>query len=668
MWPMQIVVNIPQVLDRAIGFHQLRQFAEAERLYGQILQVEPKNFKARHLLGVARYQQGQNAEALALIGDALKINPGDPQALANYGLVLHALRRFPEALAIYDKALASDPNNADTLCNLGNLLQDMKRATAALASYDKALAVKPDHFNSLNNRGNTLVVLMRLDEALASLDKALAINPDQVQLLNNRGAALIELKRYTEALINYERALAIDPNHLYALGGMADVALNLCDWQRTETLGRQIRTCIAENKTIIPPVTLLGYCSDALLQLQCARSNVQSRISLLPRPLWDGTAYRHGKIRIAYLSSDFGLHPVAFQLAELIECHDRTRFEVLGISTGPGGGSEIRDRLAKAFDSFHDVNAESDLAVAGLLRRLEVDILIDLNGHTRGSRFEILSYRPCPVQVNYLGFPGTMGADFIDYVIADKIVVPFDQQSFFTEKIVHLPDSYWVSDAKRTIGATPTRKQAGLPEQGFVFCCFNNNWKITAPVFEVWMRLLGSVPGSVLWLKEGSDSLRNNLRREATVRGIDAQRLIFAGRVELGEHLARHRLADLFLDTLLYNAHATASDALWAGLPVVTCRGKAFAGRVAASLLYAVGLPELVTDSLDEYEALVLKLARDPVLLHSLRGKLEQNRLTYPLFNTDRFRRNIEAAYTRMWEITQQGEEPRSFSIELQKG
>jgi protein O-GlcNAc transferase len=323
--------------------------------------------------------------------------------------------------------------------------------------------------------------------------------------------------------------------------------------------------------------------------------------------------------------------------------------------------------LMRAFDQFHDVRSQSDIEVAKLLSDIEVDIAIDLNGHTHGARSGILAHRPAPIQASYLGYPGTMGAAFIDYLIADPAVLPFDQQPFHTEKIVHLPDCYWVTDSKLAIAArTPTRREVGLPEDGFVFCCFNNNYKITPPVFDVWMRLLAAVEGSVLWLLPSNADAPENLRREAAARGIDPARLVLAERLKLPEHLALHRVADLFVDTLPYNAHTTASDALWAGLPVLTCRGDSFVGRVAASMLHAVGLPELVTRDLAEYEALALRLATDASLLHGFRRRLAQNLATCPLFDTDRFRRHIEAAYTMMWELHRRGEGPRGFSVPRQ--
>ena len=373
-----------------------------------------------------------------------------------------------------------------------------------------------------------------------------------------------------------------------------------------------------------------------------------------------------GKLRVAYLSSDFRQHPVGLAIVELLERHDHARFEVIGMSYGSNDASDTRLRIARSFDRFHDVAADSDRNIARLLHDLDVHIAVDLNGLTGGCRPGVLAHRPAPIQVGYMGFAGTTGAAFIDYILADATVLPFDQQPFFSERIVHLPDCYHTSDATRPISPqTPARADLGLPERGLVFCCFNQSYKIAAAVFDIWMRLLTQVPDSVLWLSAMNDLAQANLRREALARGVDPARLIFAPRVDrTADHLARHRAADLFLDTLPYNAHSTAIDALWTGLPVVTCAGGAFAGRVAASLLKAAGLPELVTNSLHEYEALILKLATDPAHLASIRRKLEINRLACPLFDSDRFRRHIEAAYTTMWDIHRRGQTPHSFPVE----
>ena len=366
------------------------------------------------------------------------------------------------------------------------------------------------------------------------------------------------------------------------------------------------------------------------------------------------------------MSADLREHPVAHLISGMFERHDRSRFETIAISSGDDKPSPIRDRLKRSFDRFFDVNAMSDREVAKLIRELEVDIAVDLNGFTDGSRPDVFAYKPAPVQVNYLGYAGTLGQDYCDYIIADRFVIPEESRGDYAEKVVYLPDSFMVNDAGRKISAqTPSRAEAGLPEKGFVFCCFNNAYKITPDVFDVWMRLLGQVDGSVLWLSRANVHTLSNLRREAQARGIAADRLVFAPRLPLNEdHLARVRLADLFLDTLYYNAHTTAADALWAGVPVLTCPGATFASRVAGSLLGAVALPELITTSPQEYETLALGLARDPARLAALRQRLARNRDACPLFDTDRFTRHIEAAYARMWQRTKRGERPESFAVE----
>jgi protein O-GlcNAc transferase len=459
--------------------------------------------------------------------------------------------------------------------------------------------------------------------------------------------------------------LALSPQHAHAFVEMLSCHLLTCNWERVETLAAQLPDRIADRRSIMAPFILLGLPVTAAQLLACTEHYVAhklARVTPLPRRL---PPRREGPIRLAYLSADYRRHATAFLAAGLFERHDRRRFEVLGVSFGIDDGSDMRARLERAFDRFHDVSARTDRDVATLLRDLEVDIAIDLKGHTDEARPGILAYRAAPIQVNYLGYPGTLGADFVDYVIADKIVLPHDQQPYFTEKIVHLPGCYQVNDATRAASARPwTRSDAGLPERGFVFCCFNQTWKLNRVLFDRWMRLLRAVEGSVLWLFQTNEAAAANLRREAEARGVAASRLIFARFAELPDHLARLGLADLFLDTLPCNAHTTASDALWAGVPIVTALGDTFAGRVAASLLQAVGLPELATRNLDEYEALAIRLATEPALLQATRAKLAGNRSTCSLFDTDRFCRQIEAAYAAMVDIWQRGESPRAFSLE----
>jgi protein O-GlcNAc transferase len=544
------------------------------------------------------------------------------------------------------------------------VLLHLRRPAEALASLEQALTLREDHSDAHYNRGIALRALGEPAAAVASFDKALALRPDHADAHYNRGIALRDLKRLDAAIAGFDRALALNGDHRYAFCAMADAALAACDWSRTAVLAAELENHVVQQRSFIAPFTLLEYGSAPSLHLQCARTAAADKLPAVPLPS-GGSVQPRQRLRIAYLSADFYRHATAFLMAELFELHDRSRFEIIGISFGADDGSDMRARLTKAFDQFHDVRSWSDREVAQLLRDLDVAIAVDLKGHTQDARLGILAHRGAPIQVSYLGYPGTTGADFIDYVIADKTVLPFDEQPFYTEKIVHLPDCYQVNDSKRPIAPRePTRLDAGLPEHGFVFCCFNNSYKIAPPVFEIWMRLLRDIDGSVLWLLHDNEAARQNLMREAAVRAVDPERLVFAGRLELAEHLARHRLADLFLDTLPYNAHTSASDALWAGLPLLTCCGASFAGRVATSLLRAAGLADLATRDLGEYEALALRLARDPRELRAVRDRLAANRSTCALFDTDRFRGRIEAAYRMMWDLRSRGESPRSFSVE----
>jgi protein O-GlcNAc transferase len=668
---LEIDRNEPNALNnRGIALAELKRFDEAVASFDKAIAHRPDYAEAFGGRGNALKALKRYDEAIASYDRAISLKPDYAEAFSNRGNALQELKRFDDALASYDKAIALKHGYAEAFSNRGVCLEKLKRFNDALASFDKAISLKSDLADAFANRGNTLCELDRFDEALASYDRAIGLAPGDAEAFNNRGALLERLKLFELALTSYEQALAIKPDHPYAFGALGGCVLKICDWRRAARLAPQIRARAVETKSVIEPNVLLGYGGDAALHLKNARSYIADKIPTSRQLLWNGTVWRHDKIRIAYLSADFRAHPVSYLIAELLELHDRARFDVMGVSFGPDDKSDMRSRLIKSFDTFEDVRYKSEYDVAKFLHGLQVDIAVDLVGHTMNSRLGILAIRPAPIQVNYLGYPGTMGADFIDYVIADKIVLPFGEQPQYTEKIVHLPECYQVNDSQRRIGSrTPSRQEVGLPESGFVFCCFNNNFKITPPFFDVWMRLLKAVDGSVLWLRRDNESAENNLRREANARGINAARLVFASRVpSMEDHLVRHRLADLFLDTLPYNAHTTASDALWAGLPVLTCCGNTFAGRVGASLLSAVGLPELVTHNVDDYEALALRLAQDSSLLTSLRTKLARNRESCPLFDSERFTRNLETAYATMWDIWQRGEKPQSFSVAPEEG
>ena len=637
----------------------LKRYDDALAAYDKALALKPNLADAWAGRGNVLRELKRYYEALGVYDKALSLKADLAGAWLGRGNVFNELRRYDDALAAYDRALALNRKLAGAWLGRGNVFFDLRRHDEAFAAYDKALALKPDLGEAWLGRGNVVFHLKRYDEAFAAYDKALVLKPDLAEAWLGRGNVFSELKRFDDAFAAYDRAVALKPDLNEAASLRLHAKLRMCDWTNLETEVAQLLATIREQKSSSVPFTILAIPSSAADQLQCARCHVQDQPAF--SPLWQGEVYSHDRIRVAYLSADFREHAVAYLTAGLFEHHDKSRFETTALSIAPARDSPTRDRIKRAFECFIDVRNQSDQDIAAFIRRNEIDIAVDLMGFTADNRHNVFARRPAPIQVNYLGYPGTMGAGYIDYILADPTIIPEDQRAFYTERVVWLPETYQINDNRRRISErTPTRGECGLPDTVFVFCCFNNTYKITPEIFDSWMRLLRATENSVLWLYEGDSAAAANLRREAEKRGVSSQRLIFASKMSPADHLARHRQADLFLDTLPYNAHTTASDALWAGLPVLTCLGTTFAGRVAGSLLRAVGLDELVTHSLEEYEALALKLARDPSCLASLRDRLARNRNTFPLFDTERVTRQIESAYTMMWERYQRGEVPKS--------
>jgi len=615
------------------------------------------------MMAVMQLRQGRAEEALGLLSALCAEAPGDVDIRTHHGLAQQGLGRHEAALADFDQALALNPGAALVLLYRGDALAGLGRAGDALASYERLIQIAPRFDEAWFGRAAALWLLGRAEEALGSYRQCQALNPGRFSAAFNIGTSLLKLDRYDEALAAFEQAQALAPDHPYLPGAMAAAVLGGCDLERWPQMQDRLIEAVRSAKAVVPPLTFLPFCDDGDLRRACSAAFVTDRVPQMPAPLWTGARYDHRPIRIAYLSGDFHQHATSELIAGLIERHDRAQFQVTGISFSKEDGSAIRKRIVAAFDDFRDVRTLPDREVAQWLRDNEFDIAVDLKGHTEGSRPGILAYRPCPVQVNWLGYPGTIGADFLDYIVGDPVVLPFAHQPWYSEKIVHLPHSYQSNDHRAIADEPQTRVAQGLPEQGFVFCCFNAGWKINPAMFEIWMRLLAAVPGSVLWLLDDNDTARRNLRQAAAGRGIDPDRLVFAPRVQPANHLARHRLANLFLDTLPYNAHTTASDALWACVPLVTCRGSQFDGGVAASLLATIGLPELVTETLEDYEALALDLARDPQRLAGLRGRLAEKWLSSPLFDIGRFCTGIELAYLQMVNRSRAGLPPESFAI-----
>ncbi|MDA9520801.1 hypothetical protein XI06_10575 [Bradyrhizobium sp. CCBAU 11434] len=647
-------------MDQAIAAHRSGNLLEAERAYTTILKGSKTHPVALHMLGLLRAQRGDFADAEPLLKKAARLDGGNPHVLFNYANVLRALSKTDDALAWLAKAIALSPDFADAYLNRGAILMARQELHGAIAEFERAIAIAPSSA-AFANRGSAFQQLGQLDQAHDSYQRAVALAPSNPQNHFALSEVLGQMGGHDEAIAALERTVALDKAFPFALSKLVDFRRKRADWRSFEREQAGLDEAV-ESGVAVDPFMFLHASSSPARQLTCAKTFVAKvapeRGAARPR-----TPSPVSRLRIGYMSADFRNHAIGHLMVGVIEEHDRERFEVSAISYGPDDRSELRDRLKAAFERFEDVSHLPDEDVVKLIRQLDIEVLVDLGGFTAGARPRILAHRAAPIQVNYLGYPGTMGAPYMDYVMADPIIVPEAEQKHYSEKVIYLPDSYQATDARRSLANVPARSEVGLADNAFVYCAFNRTSKITPVLFDVWMRLLAKTAGSVLWLLDGDPIAKENLKREAVARGIAAERIVFAPHAPADAHLARHQLADLYLDTLPYNAHTAASDALWAGLPVVTCLGTAFAGRVAASILNAVGLPELVTQSLDDYESLALRIAHDSELRAALKGKLASQRTTWPLFDTARMTRHIEKAFNEMWRRHCAGEAPASFAV-----
>ena len=636
-------------------------YAAAEARLREAHRLVPERVSVLTNLSAALLRQEKIDDAAKYADQALALDPGNAQGWLNLAGCRSGAGALAEALECCERCVALKPDYAEAWSSHGAILLGLYRYEEALASCDKAIALQPGLADAWTNRGGVLKALQRSDDALASCRQATVVKPRSFEAWFSLAGTYHDLGRYDESLESFEKALALKPPPFMA-GDLVWARMHVCSWEGFEAACERTLAGIDAGKEAATPFSLLAIDSSPAQQRRCAEMNVRKlfRESFTP-PL---TPRRHRRIRLGYFSSDFHNHATSQLMAGLFELHDRTRFELFAFSFGRQVIDPMRRRVEAAFEHFVDVSKKSDAEVARLARERELDIAVDLKGLTEQARTRIFAYRAAPLQVSYLGYPGTTGAGCIDYLIADRVVAPPAQRMHYSERIAWLPHSYQVNDSRRPIAPqAPSRAQAGLPEHRFVFCCFNSAFKITPDVFDVWMRLLQKADGSVLWLLDHNPTATRNLRAEAQRRGIAPERLVFAPRVVPSAHLARHRLADLFLDTFYCNAHTTAADALWAGLPLLTCPGRTFSSRVGASLLHAVGLPELVAASSEEYESLALALASDAERLGATRQKLARNILTQPLFDTALFARHIEAAYTAMHERALQGLPPEDFEV-----
>ena len=677
-------LSVDQAMLRARVHVKKGEIEEAKSLYETVIAVSPNNKRAKKSLEklnkpiqavirhppqaqldvlIALYNQGNLAQAVEQ-AEPLTEDYQTSFLLWNIlGVTKNALGLFVEAQQALWRAIEIKPDYADAYNNMGKALKDQGKLEEAIASYQKALKIKPDYAAAYNNMGNALKDQGKLEEAIASYRKALKIKPDHALAYNNMGNALKYQGKLEEAIAAYQRALDINPDYVEAQSQMLHQLQHICDFERTTVLSGFSAT-LGIDTNEVSPFAGLSWADNSEQQLARSRNWAREKFKHSTLPLPERQQSRPARLKVGYFSSDFHDHATMFLMAGLLRDHDHSKFEISAYSYGRTKLGDWRKRAEQDVDHFFDVADLSHHDIVDLARTHRLDVAVDLKGYTAHNQFGLFKYRLAPIQINYLGYPGSLGAEFIDYIIADPVVIPLEQRQFYSEKVIYLPHSYQPNDDAREIAQTiTTRADFGLPEEGFVFCCFNNSYKISPREFDIWMQLLSEVERSVLWLINANKWAAQNLLKEAEKRGIDPLRLVFARRVSQSEHLARHKHADLFLDTFNVNAHTTASDALWAGLPVVTKQGNQFAARVAASLLTAVGLPELITTTEEAYKALILELATNGEKLAAVKETLDANRLTHPLFDTKRYTRDFEAGLTAAFDLYFADQEPQDIWV-----
>ncbi len=658
----------PAIYNLGVVLQELGRFGEAEPFFRRCRSLDPGDRDAVYRLGLVVAEQRRYAEAAEAFRDALGLDPQNPALWLFLAKAQKELHQYEEAVESAARALAIQPGFAEAQNLLGMLFQDVGRLDEAIERYRAAVATAPDNAAYVNNLGCALGRAGALDEAVAQLQRALDLQPKDAQTHANVGNLYAIKGRRDLAVRSFEAGHALSPHDPGLTADLLFEMQHLCDWSRlSELCDLQRHNVFERPEQPVSPFTMLSIPSTRREQLECAR-NYARKIARLVAGERERLrfAFERGprkKLRVGYLSADLHDHATAHLTAQLFELHDRSRFEVLAYSFGPDDASPMRARLRGAFDRFVEIARLSHAEAARAIHADRIDILVDLKGYTAHARTEILALRPAPIQVNYLGYPATMGADFIDYLVGDRIVTPPEHAADYTEKLVRVSGCYQVNDRKRAIGERPSRRELGLPDHRTVFFCFNQSYKILPDTFASWMRILAAAPDSVLWLLEWNPQAAGNLRREAARRGVDPARLIFAPLLPHRGHLARIGAADLLLDTLPYNAHTVASDALWCGLPVLTCPGDTFPSRVAASQLTSAGMPELIARSIAEYEAIAVRLAHNAAELAALRERLARNRTSCALFDTPAFVRDLEAAFVQMWETYAAGGPPAAIDL-----
>tara|TARA_B100000768_G_scaffold56888_1_gene55302 strand:+ start:682 stop:2736 length:2055 start_codon:yes stop_codon:yes gene_type:complete len=683
-----MTLSVQKLLRQAEKYTKLNEFGKSEALYKEILLKFPKNIKALkayqqlqiknknkkkisfnnnnekfqdlvHLYNMQKY-----SEVLLKVQALIKIFPYEINLYNLQAAANAAVFKYDDAIKSYERIIKINPNFANAYFNIGVMFQAKNYLQKSVTSYKNAIFHDPNYADAYNNLGNVFKELGKLKDSMNAFEKAIRLKPNHAFAYNNIGNLYAELGERKKSIKAFNKAISIIPDYESAIAAKLHQLSHICDWEEIE----KNTSIINKIGTIKNPVT-----PHFILSLEDAperhriRSEIYSKTKYISNYLPERiiTKIKSKRIRIAYISSDFKIHPVALLIAKVIELHNRNNFEIYGYSIGINKPDEMNKRLKKAFDKFEDVKSLTDKDIASKIQKDEIDILIDLNGFTDKSRPGIFAYKPSKVQINYLGYPGTMGSEFMDYIVADHILIPNGFEHFYTENIIRLPNSYMPTDNSRVISNQElTRKEFGLPDDGIVFCCFNNNYKISFNEFNIWMRILLKNKNSVLWLKNSNEWSKENIQRAAKGRGVDPLRIIFAEKFSMEKHLASYTLADIFIDTFSYNAHTTASEALWAGLPVITKVGKGFASRVAASLLNAVGLQELITSSEAQYENLILNLTKNPDNLTQIKQKLKQNLLSQPLFDTEKYTSHLEEAYKKVYENSLNSKNKKDIIVE----
>jgi predicted O-linked N-acetylglucosamine transferase (SPINDLY family) len=650
--------------NKSIPLNRLKRFAEAVEACDKAISLKPDYHEAWFNKGNILNALKRYDEAIAHYDKALSLKPEYAEAWSNKANALHELTRYDEAIAHCDKALSLKPDYAEAWSNKANALYELKRFDEAIAHYDKALSLKPGYAEAWFNKGSTLQKLRRFHEAIAHYDKALILKPDYAEGWSNKGTCLNELKRYEEAMTYYNQALSLKSDIDWLLGDFMHLKMKMGSWNNLQAEAKSLTDKLLAQQKVSAPFQILSLVEDISLHQKCAKIFAEHKYPFNPILGPIVKRQRNQKIRIGYFSADFKEHPISYLTAQLFELHDKNQFDCIGFSFGPNDRSAIWQRLSQAFHQLIDVTDMPDEQIARLSRDMAIDIAVNLGGYTSGERVGIFAFRAAPIQVNYFG-DCTMGASYFDYIVSDRVAIPESSQAFYTEKVAYLPHSCMLDDSHRVASTRIFSKQeCGLPEDVFIFCCFNNDYKFNEIDVESWSRILLRVKNSILWLPENHETFRINIITQFEKRGIGSSRVIFAKRVDLmADHLSRCALADLFLDTHLYNAHTTALDFLKSGVPVLTRPSQSLVGRIAAGLLNAIGLPEMITSTQGEYEALAIQLATEPEKFAAIKQKLRENMTTAPLFDTPQYTKDLEAIYTQMYERYQHDLEPEHITI-----